>query len=357
MSRGEGTTDTMRAFIIKRFVLVAVVVVAADLSIIMLEDTLFSGMLASVASSAANPSPGEAIRWALRLLWDFFVSHQLGISSMSATLTLLLLLAMVALVVAPIVVGALVFARITERRVAAEQKARDEERAQFFQRRNLMISDMAHDLRTPVMSISGLAQALADGIVTDEESKQRYLRSISAKSDKMGDLVSLLFDYVQLDSAGYALARTPLDLPQLMLREAAVAYTDVEDAGMELRVEVPETPVTVVADEKQLARVVANLIANAVRHNSAGTVIALALGRRAGVADIIVADTGKRIEQDVEELFEPFSRGDAARSGGGSGLGLSIVKTIVNMHGYQINLVQPYGSYTKAFIVSCAVED
>ena len=152
------------------------------------------------------------------------------------------------------------------------------------------------------------------------------------------------------------LDRKCIDLPQLLLREAAAAYTDVEDAGMELRVEVPEEPLAVYADERQLGRVVANLIANAARHNGPGTVITLALGRRAGVADIVVADTGEPISQDVGELFEPFARGDAARSGGGSGLGLSIAKTIVNMHGYQIHLVQPYGTYTKAFVVTCTVE-
>ena len=81
------------------------------------------------------------------------------------------------------------------------------------------------------------------------------------------------------------------------------------------------------------------------------------LGREYPRADIIVADSGKRIDQDVEELFEPFARGDVARSGGGSGLGLSIAKTIVDMHGYQIGLVQPYGTFTKAFIVTCNRED
>jgi signal transduction histidine kinase len=351
-------SDPMRKFIIKRFIIIVTLVVAAEFLLVSLENRVFPGLLSSFAtSSALEPSAENALRFAINLFRDFLFSGQLGLSSVGATVTLLLLLAMVLLLLAPIVLGALAFARSTEKRVAAEQRARDAERERFYQRRNLMISDMAHDLRTPVMSISGLAQALADGIVDDETARARYLHSISAKSEKMADLVSLLFDFVQLDSEGYTLMRKPLDLPQLMLREAASAYTDVEDAGMELRVEVPETPFSILADEKQMGRVIANLIANAVRHNAPGTVIVLALGRRAGVADIIVADSGKRIDQDVEELFEPFARGDVARSGGGSGLGLSIAKTIVDMHGYQIGLVQPYGTFTKAFIVTCNRED
>lgn len=326
----DKTAEPMRSFIIKRFIVVAAFVVLAELVVVSLEEDLLVPVTAALAT---------------------------GSHTLAGTLrSLLCLLILIALVVAPVVLGALAFTHVTRRRIAAEQEARNAERAQYFRRRNLMISDMAHDLRTPVMSISGLAQALADGMVTDEATQRRYLRSITAKADKMADLVNILFDFVQLDSEGFQLDRRRIDLPQLLLREAAAAYTDVEDAGMELRVEVPEEPLAVYADERQLGRVVANLIANAVRHNGPGTVITLALGRRAGVADIVVADTGEPILQDVGELFEPFARGDAARSGGGSGLGLSIAKTIVNMHGYQIHLVQPYGTYAKAFVVTCTVE-
>lgn len=328
--RQDKADEPMRSFIIKRFVAISAVVVLVELAILSLERNLLLPIMTALGSGSRTPT---------------------GIVQ-----SLLRLLLLIAPIIVPVAAGAIVFANQTERRIAAEQEARNAERARYFQRRNLMISDMAHDLRTPVMSISGLAQALADGMVGDQGTRQRYLHAITTKSEKMADLVNILFDYVQLDSEGYQLDRRRIDLPQLLLREAASAYTDVEDAGMELRVEVPEAPLAVYADERQLGRVVANLIANAVRHNDAGTVITLALGRRAGVADVVVADTGKPIVQDVEELFEPFARGDAARSGGGSGLGLSIAKTIVDMHGYQIHLVQPYGTYTKAFVVTCTVE-
>ncbi|MEE1275017.1 MAG: HAMP domain-containing sensor histidine kinase [Olegusella sp.] len=328
--RQDKTDEPMRLFIIKRFVAISAVVVLAELAILSLERDLLLPIITTLGSGSRAPDG---------VLQSFLRS-----------------LLLIAPIVVPVAAGAIVFANQTERRIAAEQEARNAERARYFQRRNLMISDMAHDLRTPVMSISGLAQALADGMVPDEATRRRYLHSITAKSEKMADLVNILFDYVQLDSEGYRLDRKCIDLPQLLLREAASAYTDVEDGGMELRVEVPEAPLAVYADERQLGRVVANLIANAVRHNDAGTVITLALGRRAGVADVVVADTGEPIMRDVGELFEPFARGDAARSGGGSGLGLSIAKTIVDMHGYQIHLVQPYGTYTKAFVVTCTVE-
>ena len=118
----------------------------------------------------------------------------------------------------------------------------------------------------------------------------------------------------------------------------------------------PKEPTTIWADKTQIRRVVSNLLSNAIRHNPAGTRIVLALVHRAGVAEVVVADSGKLIEGDPQELFEPFARGDASRTDGGNGLGLSIAKTIANMHGYRLTLQQPYGEYSKAFIMACSIE-
>lgn len=257
---------------------------------------------------------------------------------------------------APIAVGAVVFARIAKGRLTSELEAAEAERQQYYAQRNLMLSDMAHDLRTPVMGISSLARALEDGMVEDAATRDRYLHSIVAKSDKMGDLATMLFDYIKLESQGYALDRESVDLSQLLLNEAALLYTDAEDAGMELIVEVAEEPVAAFVDRAQFSRVVSNLLSNAIRHNPSGTRIAIGLKRQAGVARIIVADTGPALTGNPDELFEPFARGDSSRAGGGNGLGLSIAKTIVEMHGYRIEMQQPYGSYTKAFVITCTVE-
>ena len=256
----------------------------------------------------------------------------------------------------PIIVGALVFARLARGKFAAELEAAEEERRQYYAQRNLMLSDMAHDLRTPVMGISGLARALEDGMVEDEATRQRYLHSIVAKSEKMGDLATMLFDYIKLESKGFSLERKPVELSQLLLNEAAALYTDAEDAGMTFCVEVSEEETPLWADERQMKRVVSNLVANAIRHNPPGTAITLALVRRAGIAEIVVADTGTPIEGDPNALFEPFARGDKSRAGGGNGLGLSIAKTIVDMHGYSLTLQQPYGRFTKAFVIACTIE-
>jgi len=358
MDSKQLSSSNVRSYILRRFAITALTVVVAMFVLITIEDIAFRGLVTYATHTQVYESPGLVLYLAFLLASNLLSGNaQLGIGPAATVQLTLLLVLMAALVLAPLAIGAVAFANMVEQRIISEHKARDAERAQFYSKRNLMISDMAHDLRTPVMAIEGLAQALDDGMVADEQTQQRYLRSIKAKAEKMADLVNMLFDFVKLESDGYALDRKILDLPQLVLNEAAASYTDVEDAGMQLRIEVPEDPVSVYADETQLARVVANLIANAMRHNSPGTTIVVGLHRRAGVVDIIVADNGTRIESSAESLFEPFTREDAARAGGGSGLGLSIVKSIVDMHGYQIDLLQPYGAYTKAFIVTCSIEN
>lgn len=271
-------------------------------------------------------------------------------------IAVLLVLVSFLLLLMPPFLGALGFARTVERRVRQLREQREREIEMIEQQRSQFLTDVAHDLRTPLMAISGMAHAINDGVVRDEAMRDQYLCSIGDKADKMGELVASVFDYAKTGSGAFLLERTEIDLPQLLLREAAVAYTDIEKAGMRLSVDVSEERCVVDADATQLARVVANLLTNAVRHNAEGTEIALLLVRQAGVAHVVVADTGGSIEQAAEELFRPFSRGDASRSKpGDTGLGLSICKRIAELHGYGLQLVQPYGRFSKAFVLTCVV--
>ena len=216
-----------------------------------------------------------------------------------------------------------------------------------------MFSDFAHDLRTPIMTISGYAGALSDGVVKDETQKKQYLTAIRAKADRMSELITLLFDYTKLGSVNFHLKKEPVDRNELLRETAASAFSDMEDAGMELLAEIPEEPYVVSADRAQVSRVIGNLLTNAIRHNPAGTKIAVGVRRLAGMEMIAVADTGVTIEKDPKQLFEPFVKGDDSRSETkGSGLGLSIAKKIVDMHGWEIELRQPFGKYTKAFVIS-----
>ncbi len=344
--------SSLRAFLVQRFIAVAGAIAVLEILVTSLEQGfLIPWLTILVQGDIGTASLGEVARLALAAVSDAIAGGNnvpVALAEMSGIF--LMLAFCVALLVLPIVAGAFAFASLTQRRIDAEQRAREEER-------NLLISDMAHDLRTPITTVVGMSQALADGMVDDPVDRHRYLKSIVAKATKMADLVSTLFDFVKLDSEGFHLDRATVDLPQLVLAEAAALYADVEAAGMELSLEVSEEPVPVFADAVQLKRVIGNLIANAVRHTDEGTEILVSLVRKAGVADVVVADTGRPIEGDAQSLFDPFVRGDASRSGEGSGLGLAIAARIVRMHGYRIRIDQPYGRFSKAFVVTCRIED
>lgn len=362
LSTTEGTNELI-SYLVVRFVLVMLAVMLAESLVVWFEGRCLLPLLRGMASGINVSIPqnasslGALLRWFGLLVGSIVQGNYLQALGLTrGSLIVLLTLLMLAMLVLAPLYGALTYARMVVRRVRALQDRRERELAQIDQQRSQFMTDIAHDLRTPLMAISGMAHAISDGVVRDDAQRDEYLQSICDKTDKLSGLVSSVFEYTKLGSGAYALDRKPLDLPQLLLREAAVAYEDIEAAGMHFSVEVAEEPCPVFADEVQLGRVVANLLTNAVRHNQAGTEIALLLVREAGVAYAIVADTGAPIADDPDALFQPFTRGDAARSSaGGSGLGLSICKRIADLHGYDLTLVQPYGRFAKAFALRCVV--
>lgn len=351
-------------YLVSRFIVVLVCVMAAETAVAWLEGVALVSGLETMLGDHVSDADGTASIFAVlqmltMLLHDALAANSLPFADATTrSVVVLTAIAMLLSFIVPVFVGAMVFALLVMRKVRALQMRREEELARMERQRSQFITDVAHDLRTPLMAISGMAHALSDGLVSDGPMRAEYLHAVSDRADKMGELVSSVFDYTKLDGEGFVLQREDVNLPELLLREAAVAYGDAEDAGLELTVHVPENRCTVNADSVQLARVVANLLENAIKHNEAGCEVALVLVRQAGMARVAVADTGKPIAEDAEDLFQPFTRGDASRStAGGSGLGLSICKRVADMHGFDLTLEQPYGRFPKAFVLQCPVEE
>lgn len=246
------------------------------------------------------------------------------------------------------------FCRIVMEEVERRDEEQDEAQREYERKRNLMLSDIAHDLRTPITTIAGYSKALNDGMVTSEEKQKEYLEAIENKSERMNELINLLFEYVKMDSDAFGLHKEPVDIAEVLRKNAALLYADVEDKGMELIVEIPEEPCMVEADALQISRVLTNIINNCLRHNDAGTEIMLELKENGDQKEIIISDNGELIEEVVAiHIFEPFVVGDKSRrTKGGSGLGLSIAKKIVDMHGWKLSLVQNEKGYRKAFIIN-----
>lgn len=260
-----------------------------------------------------------------------------------------------ALLVVPFAVSAFIYARLITAEVAKIQKHKEELQKEYDRKRNLMLSDIAHDLRTPMTTVAGYSKALADGMVPDPEKQMEYLHSIQVKSKRMNDLINLLFEYVRLDSDGFQLTVADTDIAEVVRESAAMIYSDMEDAGMEFEIDIPEDRIMVKADRLQVSRVVTNLLTNSIRHNQRGTRIRISLEYLDEQEyQIIVADSGKAIDPKVaEHLFEPFAVSDESRnSKGGSGLGLSIAKKIVEMHGWKLALSNNIPGFTKAFVIT-----
>ena len=352
-------------YLVSRFIIVLVLVIAAESALAWLESVTFLPLLQRLASGYADQSFETTsvvalLQWAWGLLQAIASSGAFPLAGLaSRSIAAALVVAMLLLLTFPLIIGAVVYARMVVRKVRALQEQRERELARIEQQRSQFVTDIAHDLRTPLMAISGMSHALADGLVRDEAQKDEYLRSICDKSDKMGVLVNAVFDYEKLGGGTFVLQREDLDLSELLRREAASAYTDAEDAGMELTTCIPDKRCTVFADPVQLARTISNLISNAIKHNGPGTEVAVILVRQAAVAFVMVADTGAPITGNADDLFQPFAQGDTARSHakGGSGLGLSICKRVADMHGFDLSIAQPYGRFTKAFVLQCPVRE
>lgn len=256
----------------------------------------------------------------------------------------------------PYLVGAFAYYRMVTGKVNELMEQEQEQQKAYVRQRNLLLSDIAHDIKTPLTTICGYSKALSDGIVREEEKRQEYLEAVYAKSMRMSELLTLLFEYVKLDSEGYELHLEKGDFAELVRENTALVYKDFEEKQMELNVELPEEVVAYEMDKLQMGRAVMNLLSNAARYGKTGGRVLVRLEERV----LTVADDGMEIEPEfAEHIFEPFSRADKARStSGGSGLGLSIAARIVEMHGGKLELdCHKMDGYTKAFVLRLEAEN
>jgi two-component system OmpR family sensor kinase len=216
---------------------------------------------------------------------------------------------------------------------ALEARQASEEKMRRF------VADASHELRTPLASVRGYSELMA---ATEHLSAdgQRSLDRIVEQSRRMGSLVENLLLLARLDE-GHQSAMGEVDLT--LLAAEAVGDFRVSAPDHQWRLNLPSVPVLVHGDSGQLARVLNNLLSNAHKHTPAGTTVETTLRKAEGGrhAVLSVADSGEGIAPDfLPKVFARFTRADAARSGnaGTTGLGLPIVKAIVEAHGGEISV-------------------
>lgn len=260
---------------------------------------------------------------------------------------LLLLLFLLAFSLLPYIAGTLCYYKIVTGKVNELLEEEKERQLNYERRRNLLLSDIAHDIKTPITTICGYSKALSEG-VAQEEKRMDYLNAIYGKALRIDELITLLFEYVKLDSEGYILHKEPGDLAELLRETIAAHYADFEEKQITLTIDIPDDTLPCEMDSLQIGRAITNLLTNALRYGREKGKVLVRL--RDDV--LTVADDGKPIDPDfAERIFDPFSREDSSRrTKEGSGLGLSISAKIVEMHGGELLLNQEFGEgYTKAF--------
>lgn len=237
--------------------------------------------------------------------------------------------------------------------LSARLEESEKERDHLDRARQQMIADVSHDLKTPVTVIAGYADALAAGKIPPAE-QARCLEVIRSRSRSLAQLADAFHEYAKVEHPAFVLHPERTDLCEYLREYLAGKYGEIELAGFSLDVRIPEEPVFCRLDTFQLGRALDNLITNSLRHNRLGTLLLVSVRRDQGAALITVADNGAGIPREkARTIFEPFVVGNESRGGEGSGLGLSITRRIVELHGGAIALSShPALGHGAEFVIS-----
>jgi PAS domain S-box-containing protein len=206
------------------------------------------------------------------------------------------------------------------------------------QMKSQLLSTVSHELRTPLASIKGFATTLLrKDVHWDEESRREFLSIIDEESDRLSELIGNLLDMSRIEAGTLSVELEPTDLRPIVAE--TVAEFQVMTRDHQLQADMPASLPVVSADPRRMRQVVRNLVDNAVKYSPEGGPITVKLQVAGDSLEIAVSDQGLGIEAgDLERIFDRFYQVDSAstRKVGGSGLGLSICKAIVDAHNGRI---------------------
>ena len=211
------------------------------------------------------------------------------------------------------------------RMLAAESEAR----------KNDLVMYLAHDLKTPLTSVIGYLSLLQESPELSTAQRAKYVGIALEKANRLEMLINEFFEISRFNLQQITLERNRIDLGMMVLQKADEFYPMCRERELEISVEIPQR-IVMLADADKLARVLDNLLKNAVTYSYRGTVIRVGAQRRENNVMIRVRNECDEISPEkLARLFDKFFRADAARTSasGGSGLGLAIAKQIVELHG------------------------
>lgn len=238
---------------------------------------------------------------------------------------------LVTLLLLAIVIGGWLIVRDLERELRLAKQKTD------------FVSNVSHELKTPLTSIRMFAELLAEGRVTDAEKQRGYLNIITAESARLTRLINNVLDFAHMERGEKKYQMRPLDLGSVTRDSAESLRAHLESNGFQLQLELPANPVSINGDADALAQILVNLLSNAEKYSGESREITLRL-RVATLplphAELQVLDRGPGVSKGCEEkIFEQFYRAHDSLSSGiqGSGLGLTLARQIARAHGGELN--------------------
>lgn len=226
-----------------------------------------------------------------------------------------------------------------------------------------LISNISHDLKTPITAIKGYVEGIMDGVADTDEKMDRYIRTIYTKACDMDNLINELTFYAKVDSDKINYNFIKLNLTEYFNDCIDEIGVDLESRNIELKyINELDKETAIVADPEQFKRVINNIINNSMKYMEINNgVVEVHLYNEGDDVHIDISDNGKGIsEKDIGHIFDRFYRSDTSRNSrtGGSGIGLSIVKKIIIDHGGSITAESiPYEKTTIKIILDRYKED
>ena len=218
-----------------------------------------------------------------------------------------------------------------------------------------LISNISHDLKTPITAVKGYVEGIMDGVADTPEKMDRYIRTIYNKANEMDRLINELTFYSKIDTNRIPYTFNKIHISDYFEDCVDELSVELDSSGISLTYfNYLEEDAVVIADAEQLKRVINNIISNSLKYmNKPKGVINIRLRDVGDFIQIEIEDNGKGIAQkDLANIFERFYRTDASRnsSKGGSGIGLSIVKKIMEDHGGQVWATSKEGTGTTMYL-------
>ena len=227
---------------------------------------------------------------------------------------------------------------------------------QTERQRQEFIANISHELKTPMTTIAGYTDGILDGTIPPENERQ-YLQIISDESRRLSRMVRRMLDVSQLQVMDPLRCGGHFDICESMRRVLISMERKITDRQLDVEADIPEEPILVLGDNDMITQVIYNLLENAAKFAAAGTTLYLGVTLLDGKARVTVRNEGATIPaEELPLLFERFHKSDKSRSldKDGVGLGLYIVKTILEQHKEKINVTSENG--VTAFSFSLVAE-